>query len=265
MNKSGKTILFILALITLPVTVKAGELVTLETRPGVTQGFILIKQANPEASVILFAGGKGDLELSTDGGKPEIGWGKNNFLVRSRALFVKQGFTVAVVDAPSDQKSYQGMKGGFRTTPAHVEDIDQVIKYLRKLAAVPVWLVGTSRGTESAAYIAYNSKQHPDGIVLISSMAEENKNGTAVTEMPLEKIKIPVYVVAHEDDDCWVTPPIGTEIIFDKLVNVKRKSLKMFTGGDEPISSACKARSYHGFLGIEENVVKHIAEFITAK
>jgi len=265
MNEPGKTILFILALAVFSGMAKAEELVVLNTRTDVTQSFILIKTAKPKASVILFAGGKGNLELSSDGGTAVIGRGKNNFLVRSRKLFAEQGFMVAVVDAPSDQKSSQGMKGGFRATAAHVEDINEVIKYLRKQAAVTVWLIGTSRGTESAAYIAYNSKQKPDGLILTSSMAAENKYGTTVTDMPLEKIKIPVFVVAHEEDDCWVTPPIGALVIMDKLVNSKRKSLKMFTGGDEPISSACKARSYHGFLGIEKNVVKHIAEFITAQ
>lgn len=265
MNKTNSIVLLILTLSFLPTMVTAEELVTLHTRADVTQSFILIQPNKPKASIILFAGGKGNLELSEDDGAAVIGWGKNNFLVRSRKLFSEQGFMVAVVDAPSDQKSNQGMKGGFRTTTAHVEDIDQVIKHLRKQAAVPVWLIGTSRGTESAAYIAYNSKQKPDGLILTSSMGAENKHGTAVTEMPLEKIKIPVFVAAHEEDDCWVTPPIGALVIMDKLVNSKRKSLKMFTGGDEPISSACKARSYHGFFGIEDDVVKHIAEFITEK
>ena len=131
MNTPGKIIIFLLTLAILPNSAKAEQLVTLQTRPGVTQNFILIKPERPgsdkpKASVILFAGGKGNLELSSDGGTPVIGWGKNNFLVRSRALFAKQGFMVAVIDAPSDQKLYQGMKGGFRTTRDHVEDIDQI-------------------------------------------------------------------------------------------------------------------------------------------
>ncbi|MCH7957758.1 MAG: hypothetical protein IIB63_09415, partial [Proteobacteria bacterium] len=40
------------------------QLVTLETRAGVTQKFILITPEKPVAAVILFAGGKGNLNLS---------------------------------------------------------------------------------------------------------------------------------------------------------------------------------------------------------
>ena len=37
----------------------------------------------------------------------------------------------------------------------------------------------------------------------------------------------------------------------------------MFSGGDEPINkNPCKAKTYHGFLGIESEVVKSITEFI---
>ena len=40
------------------------SLVTLDTRPSVTQKFILIKPDQPVASVILFAGGNGVLNLT---------------------------------------------------------------------------------------------------------------------------------------------------------------------------------------------------------
>ncbi|MEK6716445.1 MAG: alpha/beta hydrolase, partial [candidate division NC10 bacterium] len=77
------------------------ELQTIATRPGVTQPFLLVKPDRPPvASVILFAGGNGQLALSawaTGGGK------RGNFLVRSRALFAERGFLAAVVDAPSDR------------------------------------------------------------------------------------------------------------------------------------------------------------------
>lgn len=257
-----------LAALLVSVNISAEEIITLNTRPDVTQRFILIKTKNPRASVILFAGGHGKLNLPASFDDSNIPWGKNNFLVRSRQYFANEGFMVAVVDAPSDIKADtygNGMKGGFRTTSKHVEDIDHVISYLKKQANAPVWLVGTSRGTESAAYLAINSKKQPDGVVLTSSMSVPNKKGDAVTEMPLHKIKIPAYVVAHEKDDCFVTPPEGAEEIYSMLKNSKRKSKKIFAGGDEPISSACKAKSAHGFLGIEKEVVRDISNFILNK
>jgi hypothetical protein len=39
-------------------------------------------------------------------------------------------------------------------------------------------------------------------------MTEENRKGIPVKAMALEKITIPVFIVAHQDDKCWVTQPL---------------------------------------------------------
>jgi len=169
---------------------------------------------------------------------------------------------VAVVDAPSDHQSKNGMLGGFRDSPEHVRDIDTVIEYLRKEVDVPVWLIGTSRGTESAAHIAINSKQHPAGLVLTSVMSVPNYKGTSVTEMELERITIPTLVVANSDDGCHMTPPEGANRIAEMLTNSKKIEVKLYSGGDTPKSKPCRALAYHGFLGLEKEVVAYISEFI---
>lgn len=249
----------------LPAQVQALELITLKTRPGVTQKFLFIGTDNPVASVILFAGGHGNLKLSKISGIPDIGWGKNNFLVRTLHEFAERGFVVAVVDAPSDKKGEKGMLGGFRNSEEHVTDIDAVIAYLKKEAPVPVWLVGTSRGTESAARVAISSHEKPDGLILTSSMTEANKGGSAVTELTLSKIKIPTMIIAHQEDRCKHTPSKGADEIKRKLNNAPRIKVTYVTGGDKPRSGPCKALSAHGFLGIEDEVVKAIAHFIQRK
>ena len=238
------------------------QLVTLETRAGVTQKFILITPEKPVAAVILFAGGKGNLDLTGAADRPVLGWGKNNFLVRSRDDFAAHGFAVAVVDAPSDRKERKGMRGGFRNSAEHVTDIDAVTAHLKKTVRVPVWLIGTSRGTESAAYVAIHAKEKIAGLVLTSSMTEDNSDGRPVTGLALDRIRVPALVVAHEDDECWATPPGGAEWIAESLVNASRVEVKMFSGGDSPRSGTCGALSAHGFLGIEQKVVAAIAGFI---
>jgi len=70
-------------------SLEAQELITLKTRNNITQKFLLIKPKNPVATVMLFAGGKGNLDLSLKNGMPHINWGKNNFLIRSKELFLK--------------------------------------------------------------------------------------------------------------------------------------------------------------------------------
>ena len=240
------------------------QLVTLETRAGVTQKFILITPEMPVAAVILFAGGTGNLDRSGAADRPVLDRDENNFLVRTRADFAAHGFAVAMVDAPSDRKERIGMRGGFRNSAEHVTDIDAVTAHLKKTVRVPVWLIGTSRGTESAAYVAIHAKEKVAGLVLTSSMTEDNSDGRPVTDLPLDRIRVPALVVAHEDDECWATPPGGAEWIAESLVNASRVEVKMFSGGDPPRSKPCQARSAHGFLGIEQKVVAAIAAFITS-
>lgn len=235
----------------------ASEFVSLETRDGVKQNFRLLMGNKPVASVILFAGGKGKIGVNKWGIKKT-----GNFLVRTRKMFAGHGLMVAVVDAPSDMKGPMGMKGGFRDTEEHVKDIDAVIAYMRRQTDIPVWLVGTSRGTESATNVAIYSSQKPDGLVLTSSMSESNGKGRAVTEMVLENIKVPVLIVAHENDACWVTPPEGAEEIRKMLSNAPKAEVRYFTGGKKAVSKPCRAKSEHGFYGIEKEVVSYIAKFV---
>jgi dienelactone hydrolase len=126
------------------------KVVDIPTRPGVTQRFVYLAPESPRAAVILFAGGHGGLQINQNG---SFKWGESNFLVRTRQLFANNGLSVAVVDAPSDRQAMPFLSG-FRQRPEHVADIKAVIAWLKQQANVPVWLVGTSMGTLSAAFIA---------------------------------------------------------------------------------------------------------------
>ena len=263
MNLFSKGVLLLCMLLADMPGALAETLVTLDTRPGVSQSFLLLESPRPSANVILFAGGHGALGLKGEIDAPTISWGKHNFLVRTRSDFMQHGFTVAVVDAPSDRQSSDGMFDGFRNSAEHVRDIDAVIAYLRRRNHQPVWLVGTSRGTESAAYVMIHSAQTPAGLVLTSSMTEDNAKGTPVVDMQLGRIRQPVLLVSHKDDGCWVTLPSGNETIRKLLIHSMHVEVKYVEGGDEPISGPCQARSAHGYLGIEQNVVNEIADFIT--
>ncbi len=240
----------------------AEQLVELESPRGVTQKFLLIQPDNPKAAVILFAGGKGALDLQKGlFGRPGMNWGKNNFLVRTREDFAKHGLMVATVDAPSSHQGKRGMLGGFRSSSAHVQDIDAVITKLREFTDVPIWLVGTSRGTESATNIAIASQQPPHGLVLTSSMTVGDGKGQAVTDFGLSHVKIPTLITHHENDGCAKTRPGDVGHIKAGLVNAAVVEVKMFSGGREQ-SKPCNAMSHHGYLGIEDEVVNEIVRFV---
>ena len=96
----------------LPTSVRAAdeEVRTVAARPGVTESFLLLRpEGAPVATVIIFAGGDGNLALTARG----LGQLQGNFLVRTRPRWVREGFVVAILDTPSDHP--HGL-WSFRTT-----------------------------------------------------------------------------------------------------------------------------------------------------
>jgi dienelactone hydrolase len=173
---------------------------------------------------------------------------------------------VAVVDAPSDRQKPPYL-GGFRQTPEHVADIRAVIAWVRQQANIPVWLVGTSRGTQSTAFIATqlaSADGGPDGIVLSSTMLTDKPGNRPVPEMPLDKIKIPTLVAHHKLDGCDHCQYGDILRLMEKLTNASRKELLTFIGGKNQ-GDPCEAMAYHGFNDIEQEVVKKIADWIVEK
>ncbi|MDH4191303.1 MAG: alpha/beta hydrolase [Betaproteobacteria bacterium] len=237
------------------------KVVDIPTRPGVSQRMIVLSPQDPKAAVILFAGGHGGLRIYANG---SFKWGKGNFLVRTRQDFAEQGLLVAVVDAPSDRQSPPYLSG-FRQRPEHAADIKAVIAWLRERAKVPVWLIGTSRGTQSAAYVAteLNGPEGSDGLVLSSTILTDDR-GRPVPAMPLGTLRIPVLVVHHELDGCRHCSFREVPGLMEKLGSVPRKQLLSFTGGKNR-GDPCEAHAYHGFNGLERDVVAQAATWILAK
>ena len=256
-----RQVLLLCALLVLGADVYAAEkIVDIPTRSGVTQRFLLLPAADAKAAVILFAGGHGGLQFD-DGGRPRTL--RNNFLVRSRELFAAQGLTVAIVDAPSDRQS-EPFLSGFRQTPEHAADVQAVIAWLKAQAKLPVWLVGTSRGTQSAAAVAVALKSGgPDGIVLTSTILADRR-GRPVPDMAVDTLKIPVLVVHHEQDGCRACLYSDVPRLMSKLAPVPRKELIAFRGGENH-GDPCEALAYHGYNGIEREVVGRIAAWIVTK
>jgi hypothetical protein len=236
---------------------RAGEeLIMLPTRAGVTQPFwLLTPPAAPVASVILFTGGNG-LLASARG--PVLS--SNNFLIRSRAKFAAAGFLVASVDTPSDQPTLED----FRGTAEHARDIAFVIAYLRAKAAVPVWLIGTSMGTISAANAAARLKTGgPDGLVLTSSILTSTRNSRSLLNtVAVADIAIPTLFVHNKDDACFRTPFGGLSGMMEDFTHAPRKALIAVSGGAPPQSDPCEPLSRHGYIGIEDEVVGDIVHWI---
>jgi hypothetical protein len=227
----------------------------------------LVGGAKPAAAVVLLAGGNGVLGL---GHRGSIGTDlRLNFLIRSRELFARQHLYAAALDAASDLED--GMDGAYRLSPQHAKEIGRIIAHLKGRLGLPVWLVGTSSSSMSAvnaaARLPMAGLPSPDGIVSTSSQTVLTPYcGRTVYDAPLSAIRMPVLLVSHRDDGCACSPgsaAAGSRLIA-ALAGTSSKEHRIFTGGVAPLSGPCAARAPHGFFGIEEWVVRAIADWIKA-
>jgi Serine aminopeptidase, S33 len=240
------------------------EIVTLPTRPGATQSFFLTSfPKNMQALAVLFPGSGGLINLRSENGQPRFGQG--NFLVRSRAEFVKRGVAAAIIDAPSDRQNGWGMADEFRLSESHFTDISAVFDELAKrFPNLPLFLVGTSRGTISAAALGARLGPRAAGSILTSSMfrpapRKSNEPGPGLSKFDFTTIKIPVLIVHHVGDQCESTPYSDAARLSDKY------PLITVYGGAAPQSGPCDAFSAHGYLGKEPETVEQIVNWMLKK
>jgi len=227
----------------------------LPTRAGVTLRFAYAKAENPIASAVLFQGGSGNIGMFPNGSMRV-----ENFLSGGARRFADNGISVAIVDVPSDRRSLDG----FRDTPEHAQDAAAVIAFLRRQSDLPVWAIGTSNGSLSAATAAALLKERgPDGIVLTSSVTRKPSPAAAVspvTDAALDRITVPALFVHHKSDGCAATPYDAIPGVMELMKRSKKIDLITVEGGENR-GNPCRT-GYHQFLGIEAAVTKQIADWI---
>ena len=243
-----------LALLAATGTAGAEDIVILTTRDGVTQSYLMSSPpaGRTQAVAILFAGGSGNVDLERESGRVLLDRG--NFLVRSRRLFAGHGIVAAVMDAPSDQA--RGMEDEFRLGDRHQADMEAVAADLKKrFPGAPVFLVGTSRGTVSAASLGRRLGKTVDGVVLTSTVFLAGRQ-RGLSGFEFSSISAPLLFVHHVDDGCAGTPYYAAKRLAD------RYSLISVSGGPPALSGPCEAMSAHGFLGREADTVDAIAKWM---
>lgn len=223
----------------------------LPTRKGVRQRLLIARAPNAGArAVLLFMGGAGTPIARKRGRRLKTG---RNFLVRSAPLFARAGFVAAIVDAPSDRSG--GMDVHFRASEAHHADVRAAVDLLAGEGAREIFLIGTSRGAISVAYLA-SVMRHPNvrGFVLTASAAE--------VVFYAEDVEAPVLMAHHADDECRAAPYVDARAAYRAMRRSPRKRFVTVSGGDAPLSHPCRALSAHGFIGAERETVGAIVEWM---
>lgn len=223
---------------------------------------------NAVASLLLVAGGNGVLNLDGNGDVQEL---EGNFLIRSAYRFLSFGLNVALLDAAPMFPGPNGFTSQRHTKP-HAELIGKVAEIVQNTwAGVPVWLVGTSNGTISVANLGarLTPSGSVKGIVLTSSVTQVgNMPGESVMTLSpaLGSIKLPTLVVWHNSDNCAGSPNASAHAVFTSLTGLApgMKAEVVIKGGGWVAMPDCSALGYHGYAGVEDEVVTAIAKFIAA-
>lgn len=237
--------------------------VTIETSRGAKESFLFASPANPKVAAILFVGGNGVLRLKPSG---RVLANSKNFLIRIFDHLVRAGVMAAAVDVPGDMGR---ATPEYRISKQAAVDTGAVIAYLKSNANLPVWLIGTSMGTYSAANAAIREPGRVDGLILISTITVPHQDRKLRSELPrgvadmdLQALHIPVLILAHKHDHCPSSPPSGAELLRARITASPRVEITLIDGGKRPRSGYCKPLSQHGYFGVEEEAVRAIITFM---
>jgi hypothetical protein len=225
---------------------------------------ILLKPEKPVASVILLVGGHGKMDIAANG---NIKWGSGNQLVRTRAEYLKQGFAVLVPDIAPDWKTPTGVVNGYRWHPNIGRDLGAMVAYMRTIAE-PVVVVGTSRAAVSAGamLLVTEGKNRPDYVVLTAAMLMPSGKQPSFLrgiQNNKQKAQVPMFVIGHKKDQCDYTLPQSIDAF--KTWHGGDKLDLLLLDGPQGTGHPCEAKSAHGFIGIDDQVVSAVSGWIKAR
>jgi hypothetical protein len=213
------------------------------------------------ASVILMTGGDGLLSLDASGNAIDS---TGNFLIRSADLFLRHGLNVMMADALPAHPS--GLTQANRLSAAHAAELQGFINAALTRWGGPVWVVGTSNGSISTVTAAgfQPALSGLSGVILTSTVTQLTSANQPTFNVYASRITVPTQVVWHDDDHCTISPPAGSAALFAAIPSAHKES-RVFAHGHSVATDPCGAFSEHGYAGIEESVVKQIAEFIRGR
>ena len=224
---------------------------------GKKQRILYVHQASPHGAIVMLPGGTGDLSIDEEGDISH----KNNFVVRTQALWLDQGYAVIIPDALDGQNMR-----GLRSEQEYTQVVATLVKFAHEQTPGPVFLLGTSQG----AIAAMNGAAHlaaPDlaGVVLSESVSQRGKNSRETVDASPELVTVPTLIVANRTSKCRLAPAEDAPRIKAAMTRAVEVEILYVQGGNESHSpDPCSSLSPHGYLGIEPEVVTKIGAWLKA-
>ena len=269
--KMPNRVLFFLNLLPLtffPATpLLSKEVVTLNTRPGITQSFLLLEpEGEPKGIILVFPGHKGVVEFKWRDGSYGVQVERGGFTAskNTREVYQKNGMVVALVAPPSDMKGGMGTK--FRSSEKHLTDISAVIAYLNKRYQKSPYLHGHCLSSFSPASIT--TKLNNKGIsgIILSSPRSQGRHGS-VTDYTKGVINLPILLIQHANDPCKGRPykNLGKVRKFYESSSQKVDVI-IVSGGDTTQTGPGSCQNgAHSFRGLQVETASEITNWIQGK
>jgi pimeloyl-ACP methyl ester carboxylesterase len=238
------------------------------TRPDVLNRVLVMKPDQPTGAVMLLPGGHGNINLDA---QAHVGWGEDDFLLRTRMRYANGGLLAIVPDVANDHKPPVSL-AGFRTSPMQADDLRALADHLRSMSP-KVWLIAYDSGATSALNAAARGKADTiAGLVLISPMLEEPEptSSALIDGAKLALASMPVLLISHESDSC--SRP-AVDRIKNAAAALKAPDFQSITikGGSEQFAvsdpfeypeNSCNMQAYHALAGREAVVARNVIDWI---
>ena len=123
----------------------------------------------------------------------------------------------------------------------------------------PVTVIATSRGTIRAAEGIVRAAK-PNALVLTSGFLTAESGGVPnfASILGTPNALPPTLIIHHRDDGCRFTQPAGVASFVSWSAGRARA---VWLSGGISVGDPCEARAYHGFNGLDEDVVTLAAGF----
>lgn len=183
-----------------------------------------------------------------------------NFLIRSRRLLTDESIATLIVDCHSESGDY--CSAAYQSSQDRQQHVQKLIDAVRgKYPSLnEVWLIGTSMGTISSAFLPTYDPKSFAGAIHTASITEPWMQGSyrELANFDYTRSGIPQIFVHHRDDPCALTTYSGAKRISEKygfpLITV--------VGGGGFQGGACQAQTEHGFKGMEPQTMRTIANIL---
>ncbi len=241
------------------------QLISVDLGSGVKQEGVLslkIGSKKPTRLAVILPGHPSVVRPVVEGSVMASSQLSGNFLIRARRHLVNDSVASLIVDCRSDSGDY--CSSSYQSSFKRHQDVLKLIQEVKKqLPSIDqVWLVGTSMGTVSSAFMPSHESNIYAGAIHTASITEPYGRNSyrELGDFDYKKLNIPQVFIHHRDDPCHITTYSGAKSISDKY----QIPLITVVGGSGFSGPACKAQTEHGFKGKEKEVMGAVARIITS-